>query len=151
MKKLRAFEQTARDAKAEYYDVASELETAESTISKHDEYAAASRSEYAALMMTNTQISNQLHATMKDSLAKEEYARTCKAEVSNADKSLLAAVAKTAQLKSELQQAESANEDAEDYWNTWYAELQRGIEDSETAPDLWKHLCEKVSKTHRES
>ena len=62
LERLRVFEQTVRDAKAEYYDVASELETAEATISKHDEYAAASRSEHAALMMTNTQISNQLHA-----------------------------------------------------------------------------------------
>ena len=106
LERLRVFEQTARDAKAEYYDVASELETAEATISKHDDDAATAKSENAALMSTNTQINNQLQASMKELLAKEEYARTCKAEVDTSDKSLITSVAKSLQLRSELQQAE---------------------------------------------
>ena len=142
--RLRAFEQVVRDAKEEYYHVATELEMAESAISKHDEYAAASKSEYATLLRTNEQLSSQLSATVKNSLAKEEYASMCKAEVEKADKALLLAIGNTAQLKSELQQAELATEDTDDHWNAWYADLQHGIDESESATELWKHLCDKV-------
>ena len=130
--KLNSIEEVARDAKGAYYQVASDLEMAETVISKNDEDAVALKTEYDTLQRTNEQLINQLGATAKNSLEKEEYASVCKAEVEKADKALLAAVGNTARMKSELQQAEMAAEDADENWNAWYTDLQNGIDESET-------------------
>ena len=149
--KITSIEEVARDAKGAYYQVASDLEMAETVISKNDEDAAALKAEYIALQRTNEQLINQLGTTAKNSLEKEEYASVCKAEVERADKALLAAVGSTARVKSELQQAEMEAEYAEENWSTWYTDLQNGIDESQTVTALWKHLCGKVSKTYQAS